>query len=288
MQRKNKFAQILKNKAGASLLMVLGIMAMLLIIGVSALVAASANAGAAINQRVNNQLNIYAESVIQTIMHSINEVVKDDGKRVESGAPVPNRPVTLGGQLIRAIYLHETTTPPNTPMPPLNLTITLPDGTIVPVMIEFKIVLDEQPFVPFTQPIINWTYIPGFTPEGDPIALFANYWDMWIEGEAAMDMIDAEITFRIDINHRGKEVSYLLEYQLSGVVLEGEYIRCTLVSGFPTVVSVPVPVPWYPYPNPPASCLSPSPPCKGCIDTGFRTIVDVGKWEVKEYEKISG
>jgi hypothetical protein len=137
MREKNRFAKILKSKSGASLVMVLGITLLLLIVGVSALTAASANAGAALSQQVYNQLNLAAESVVRSIMHSLEASVDDEGSRVDcpcTDTDTCTCPETLGGQLIKALYQHN----PANPFERLNLTAAL-NGAVIPVNIEITV-----------------------------------------------------------------------------------------------------------------------------------------------------
>jgi hypothetical protein len=105
--KKNKTLSILRDKTGGSLLFILGMMLLLMAIGVSALVAAGASAGAALNQNSFSQLNLHADSVIKTVMYGIQENDADEGSRVDSAEPVIEQPQTLGGQLVRAMYLNE-------------------------------------------------------------------------------------------------------------------------------------------------------------------------------------
>jgi hypothetical protein len=71
MPGQNRVLSILKDKSGASLMFVLGIMLFLMAIGVSALVAASANAGFALRQKEYSQIRILDESIHNNIMYSL-------------------------------------------------------------------------------------------------------------------------------------------------------------------------------------------------------------------------
>ena len=75
----NRLIRILKNKTGASLVFVVGVMLLLLAVGVSALTAASSNAGFAQRQRQFNQVRILADSVHQNILFSLQSDPSDEG-----------------------------------------------------------------------------------------------------------------------------------------------------------------------------------------------------------------
>ena len=80
MWLQNKFFQRIHNKSGASLVFVLAVMLLLMQVGVSALLAASAGAGAGINERVGNQMNMYADSVQKSVMYSLQTSSSDEKK----------------------------------------------------------------------------------------------------------------------------------------------------------------------------------------------------------------
>lgn len=90
MQKKNRILSILKDKTGASFIFVLGIMLLLMTIGISVLVAASANAGFVIKQKEHNQIMIMDDSVHKNIMYSLQHDASDDG--------------LLSVQLVKAVY----------------------------------------------------------------------------------------------------------------------------------------------------------------------------------------
>ena len=72
MRLKNRITLILKSASGASILFVLGIMMFLMAIGVSTLVAASANAGFLIKQRDYSKVQMLDRSVHDNIMYSLS------------------------------------------------------------------------------------------------------------------------------------------------------------------------------------------------------------------------
>lgn len=80
--------KVLKNKSGASLIIVLGIMLLLMAVGVSALVAASADTGFVLKQKEYNRVMIFDSSIHQNILYSLQ------GGEDEF----------LSTQLVRAIY----------------------------------------------------------------------------------------------------------------------------------------------------------------------------------------
>jgi hypothetical protein len=229
-----------------------------------------------------------------------NTVTGDNGARVDSGAPDADRPTTLGGQLIRAIYLNEDIEDEKLELKiDLSDIADISDDVEATVTVTFKNVsVDEWDFVPYKHPSSIWINIPteiliGGVPT--PIPNFFHDWDPHISGTAAMDIVDAVITFKVDINYkgnRGKDVAYLLEYELSGVIIEGAYKECVPVPAYPGYVP-----PWTLDWNPQELFPPPLPTVCSCLGAGcetdedeevrkIRTIEDTGEWRVKEYEKI--
>lgn len=90
MHKKNRFLSILKDKTGASMMFILGIMLFLMAIGVSALAAASANNGFALKQRENSQIRILNDAVHKNILYSLQHDPQDK--------------TLLSSQLVLAIY----------------------------------------------------------------------------------------------------------------------------------------------------------------------------------------
>ncbi|MEG1501169.1 MAG: hypothetical protein RR396_04365 [Clostridiales bacterium] len=84
---------ILQGKNGMSLVFVLCVILLLMAISTSILVAASTAAGSNASQRTYDQLNIYTDSVIKTLMYSLQQEEIDI-----------NNPQYLGIKLLRAIY----------------------------------------------------------------------------------------------------------------------------------------------------------------------------------------
>jgi hypothetical protein len=69
---------VLRDKRGASMLFVLAAMLLLMAIGVSALTAAGANFGAAVDKRNENQLNLYVNSMELTLIKALeNEALRN-------------------------------------------------------------------------------------------------------------------------------------------------------------------------------------------------------------------
>lgn len=90
MRKQNRIMKILKDKSGISMIFVLGIMLLLMAIGVSVLVAASANTGFMLNQKEHNQILILDDAVHKNIMYSLQHNTSDNN--------------LLSRQLIEAIY----------------------------------------------------------------------------------------------------------------------------------------------------------------------------------------
>jgi hypothetical protein len=90
MWLKNKIAPILKDKSGASLLFVLGVMMLLLSIGASVMAAASANIGSYIRQREFNQVRILGDSVHRSIRYSLGHD--------------PENPDLMSQQIVMGLY----------------------------------------------------------------------------------------------------------------------------------------------------------------------------------------
>lgn len=88
-----RIRNFINDKSGASLVFVLSIMLLLIAIGTSALVAASASAGTKINQTIYNQLNIYADSLQKNLMYSLQMDLND-----------PEYLNSLGAKFILALY----------------------------------------------------------------------------------------------------------------------------------------------------------------------------------------
>ena len=118
MQRKNEISKILKDKTGASLIFVLGIMLLIMAIGVSALVAASANTGFMLRQKEHNQILILDDAIHKNIMYSLQRDTASDG--------------LLSRQLVMAIYDARDPDPPvSAPLaifPDISLTISFDNG----------------------------------------------------------------------------------------------------------------------------------------------------------------
>jgi len=98
-----RIIQTLKSKSGASMMFVLGIMMLLMFIGTSVLVAASAAVGAGINRQVSSQLELYADSIQRTVWHSLRAIEDEVGEDVSD---LFNVDITsLGGKLVRVMYM---------------------------------------------------------------------------------------------------------------------------------------------------------------------------------------
>jgi len=79
MRLKNKITAILKSTSGVSLMFVLGVMMMLLLIGASLLVAASANIGSNIRQNEFNRVMLLSNSIHRNIMYSLQADPENEG-----------------------------------------------------------------------------------------------------------------------------------------------------------------------------------------------------------------
>jgi len=98
MRLRNKVLSILKDKSGASLMFVLGIMLLLLAIGGSVLVAASTNVGANVRQEKYNAAVILTDSIHRSIKYSLEEVPES------TDYPDSNFESSLAYQIARGIY----------------------------------------------------------------------------------------------------------------------------------------------------------------------------------------
>ena len=130
--------KVLRSKSGVSLMFVLATMMLLMVIGVSAIVAAGYNVGAGVVQHNRTQLELYASSMERTI-----KVAFDEEEVV--GTLLTNSS-TLGGRIIHEIIRGSTIFPASAAddvmigaIPPINIDIrielepddtpeTLPDG----------------------------------------------------------------------------------------------------------------------------------------------------------------
>lgn len=100
---------------------VLAVMLLLMAIGISSIVAASANAGSGISRQISNQLDIYADSMHRSIMFSLQTSSEDEGKNISSLH-------TLGGQILGLAYKKTLDASPDSSFT-LNITPTLSDST---------------------------------------------------------------------------------------------------------------------------------------------------------------
>jgi len=85
--------KVLRSRSGVSLMFVLATMMLLIVMGVSAIVAAGLNAGASAVQRDRTQLELYASSIDRTIRDAL--AVTEAPNRMLSATQ------TLGGQILR-------------------------------------------------------------------------------------------------------------------------------------------------------------------------------------------
>lgn len=211
--RSNKLMQILKDESGASMIFTLCIMLLLMAIGVSALAASSANAGAGINQQTYNQLTMYAESAQKSIMYSL-QISKDPtygdvGKRVDDDTSNISPLDTLGGQLIRALYINE-----NNDLLPSVLDVDLEvklDGDAVPIEVSIDFIDYAVDIIQFEAYDAGFPDIPA-TPDIDEYVP-----PTYAQPKSAS--IKAEVVFTIIARQNGKAVTYTMTYQLSGVEL---------------------------------------------------------------------
>jgi len=117
-----KLSAILKNKSGASLLFVLGVMLLLMSMGASAMIAASSNVGSNLRQKQYNRAVILNDSIHRNIMHSLQPA---------SAATFEN---SLASSLIMEIYKEyervNSTTPGALIPDEIDLVMTLTGATI--------------------------------------------------------------------------------------------------------------------------------------------------------------
>ena len=127
MSLKKKFLMVLKEKTGASMIFVLGIMLFLMAIGVSTMAAAGANAGFILRQSEYSRIRIVDESIHENIMFSLQYVPDDDDDRSDF----------LGYQIAMAIYdaydaYHDYYKNP-APLPPA------PDDGLAPIILTVSV-----------------------------------------------------------------------------------------------------------------------------------------------------
>jgi len=122
MQVIKKISDKLKNKSGASLLFVLGVMLLLMSMGASAMIAASSNVGSNLRQKQYNIAILLNDSIHRNIMHSLQPT---------NAAAFEN---SLASSLIMEIYKEYervNNTIPGLPIPKdINLEMTISDETI--------------------------------------------------------------------------------------------------------------------------------------------------------------
>jgi hypothetical protein len=180
-----KLIKILGNKSGASMVIVLAVMFLLISIIVSVLAAAGESTGAGLNQYKLNQMNMYAESVQRVIMEVLPDTSVDfDVPQVFSPAQS-----NLGGQLVREILTRSA-------VPDFNmndgfdledLAIQL-DGAAIPVTIAVE--------------IRNVVLTPAApVPPGETIAVRAN---------VAFIITASDVFADGDVKESGYRTSYLL------------------------------------------------------------------------------
>jgi len=103
--------KVLRDKSGVSLMFVLASMMMLMIIGVSVIIAAGLNAGAAVVQHDRTQLALYASSMDRTIKEALD--VKEADGTFLLGAQ------TLGGRILREAISNVDIFPVDDPVNPI-------------------------------------------------------------------------------------------------------------------------------------------------------------------------
>ena len=79
MRLRNRITAILKGTSGVSLIFVLGVMMMLLLIGISLLIAAGANVGTNIRQNEFNRVMLLSNSIHRNIMYSLQADPENEG-----------------------------------------------------------------------------------------------------------------------------------------------------------------------------------------------------------------
>ena len=127
MRLRNRITAILKGTSGVSLIFVLGVMMMLLLIGISLLIAAGANVGTNIRQNEFNRVMLLGNSIHRNIMYSLQADPEDQS--------------LLAYQLVMAIYdarydgeLDDIT---------LEVDVDIPDNMAVSIVLSFPY-LDVQ------------------------------------------------------------------------------------------------------------------------------------------------
>ncbi len=101
--KKTKALAVLHNNSGASLMFVLAVMLLLMAIGTSALVAASAAAGSGLAKEGYNQQKLYADSIQQTIKYSL-QIGNDPNPAKGDKDKLVGSTITMGGKLLGQLY----------------------------------------------------------------------------------------------------------------------------------------------------------------------------------------
>lgn len=199
-----KLKRVIKDNSGASIMFVLGVALLLLAISTSALVAASASAGAGIAKQTRNQLNLYADSVQKTLMYSLMSKY-DEGKNILATDDM-DKPKTLSGQILRAIY-HSATSVTTTasftsfsiPFSIDDITLTLDGDNSFTCTVDIDV---EQPFVQIYNGISTATSIQY--------------------------LVNARITVQAEVFYRSTLTS-LVTYDYSGGLLEKDTVANTVL-----------------------------------------------------------
>jgi len=214
MQRQNKIIKILQDKTGATMMFVLGIMLLLMAIGVSALVAASANTGFMLNQREYNQILILDDAVHKNIMYSLQYDTSSDDY--------------LSKQLVMKIYAARAPDPPeSTPLvsfPDMSLDISFSNGLeaesnhiqVKSVTLSFPEKLVEM--INITDPI------PAvFTPaEYDDEGNLISEKTLDQPREPKMATVNATVNVTVEISTNGKIITSRAIYKYTGGVLSDD------------------------------------------------------------------
>ena len=210
-----RIKRILKSKSGESIIFVLGVMLILLFIGGSVLVAASAAAGSGASRQVRAQLELYADSIQRVIKHSLDNCGDDLEANFLADFTSYTAPQTLGGQLLR--YMHRQASETSLVATKSSITdvqfpsTALSEGysaTITSIELDWSVLLVDgiyaaEPSYEYSNVGGTWTLIPVVTPDTPHSA-----------------KIDARVTITVEVAHVNRTVTSVATYNYSGGFLK--------------------------------------------------------------------
>lgn len=198
---------ILCDRTGASMLLVMAVMALLIAVGGSALAAASTAVGQVASKREAQQLTLYTESINQTFLYSLQA---DD----------PDTKL-LGKQLIHALYQNKLLGD-RAPLPTgFAVEVT---GYTLPPDVSAKMTVYFTPDVgitPYSKAINTVELDPDGNPTGGQIEL--------IPRQPQSALVDATMEVVTVVEGKGIRVTSAATYRLSGAYLEDNGQTATIM-----------------------------------------------------------